>query len=72
MVGNTDYRTLRSKVNLEQVKADLDEQEIAVKSKIEFNFKQLWMKISKLVALRVVAEIKVDQNQNNIEWYLHN
>lgn len=63
MVGNTDHRTLRSKVNLEQVKADLDEQEIAVKSKIEFNFKQLWMKISKLVALRVVAEIKVDQNQ---------
>ena len=63
MVGNIDHRLLRSKVNLEQVKVDLDEQEIAVKSKIEFNFKQLWMKISKLVALRVVAEIKVDQNQ---------
>ena len=31
MVGNIDHRPLRSKVNLEQVKADLDEQEIAVR-----------------------------------------
>ena len=29
MVGNIAHRTLRSKVNLEQVKADPDEQEIA-------------------------------------------
>ena len=51
-----------SKVYLEQVKADPDEQEIAVRVR-EFKFKQLWMKISKLVAFRVVAETKVDQNQ---------